>query len=368
MPENITAAVLNSAPGKLELETVTLDDPGPDEVLIDVQFAGLCRSDLHEIEGIWPATCPTVLGHEASGIVREVGDRVSTVLPGDHVVSCLSVYCGECRFCLAGRMTLCSRRHSLGSRSQPVLVNARGQSVHPTARLGAFAQAMVVHEHSVVRVPDRMPLATAAVLGCAVVTGLSSVFRSARVTPGSTVAILGCGGIGIAATQGARLAGASEIIAIDAVEARLTDALKFGATMTVQAGATDVVAAVREATHGGVDYAFEAVGLAVTVQQAFEMLGPGGTATVVGLVPDSQPVSIRASELFMQEKRLQGSLMGSNQFPTDIPTYAQYYEQGRLNLDDMVSSVVDFEQINEGFELLQSAGGTRVVVRIGDAR
>ncbi|MBT2263457.1 Zn-dependent alcohol dehydrogenase [Rhodococcus erythropolis] len=364
----MTAAVLNSAPGKLELETVTLDDPGPDEVLIDVQYAGLCRSDLHEIEGIWPATCPTVLGHEASGIVRKVGDRVSTVLPGDHVVTCLSIYCGECRFCLAGRMTLCSRRHSLGSRSQPVLVNARGQSVHPTARLGAFAEAMVVHEHSVVRVPERMPLAAAAVLGCAVVTGLSSVFRSARVTPGSTVAVLGCGGIGIAAIQGARLAGAREIIAIDAVEARLSDALKFGATMTIQAGVADVVAAVREATHGGVDYAFEAVGLAATVQQAFEMLGPGGTATVVGLVPDSQPVSIRASELFMQEKRLQGSLMGSNQFPTDIPTYAQYYEQGRLNLDDMVSSVVDFEQINEGFELLQSAGGTRVVARIGAAR
>ena len=365
MPVDITAAVLNTAPGKLELETLVLDDPGPDEVLIDVQYAGLCRSDLHEIEGAWPATCPTVLGHEASGVVRHVGDRVGTLRPGDHVVTCLSIYCGQCRFCLSGRMTLCTRRSSLGSRTQPVLVNARGQSVHPTARLGAFAEAMVVHEHSAVRIPGTMPLAAASVLGCAVVTGLSSVFRSARVEPGATVAVLGCGGIGIAAIQGARLAGAREIIAIDAVEARLTDAAKFGATATVQAGPVDTVAAVRELTQGGVDYSFEAVGLAATVEQAFAMLGPGGTATVVGLVPDSQPISLRASELFLLEKRLQGALMGSNRFPTDIPGYVRYYEQGRLNLDDMLSTIVSLEQINEGFELMKNAGGTRVVARIG---
>ncbi|MCP2319325.1 S-(hydroxymethyl)glutathione dehydrogenase / alcohol dehydrogenase [Nocardia amikacinitolerans] len=364
MPLTITAAVLNTAPGKLELEELVLDDPGPDEVLIDVHYSGLCRSDLHEIEGAWPATCPTLLGHEASGVVRRVGDRVRTLRPGDHVVTCLSIYCGECRFCLSGRMTLCPRRGSLGSRTQPVLVNARGQSVHPTARLGAFAEAMVVHEHSAVRIPDNMPLAAASVLGCAVVTGLSSVFRSARVRPGSTVAVLGCGGIGIAAIQGARLAGAREIIAIDAVEARLIDAVKFGATATVHAGQVDTVAAVRELTEGGVDYSFEAVGLAATVEQAFAMLGPGGTATVVGLVPDSQPISIRASELFLLEKRLQGALMGSNQFPTDIPGYVRYYEQGRLNLDDMLSTTVSLDRINEGFELMKSGGGTRVVASI----
>lgn len=367
MPTEILAAVLNSAPGKLELETLVLDDPGPDEVLIEIRYAGLCRSDLHEIEGVWPATCPTLLGHEASGVVRRVGDRVRTVRPGDHVVTCLSIYCGECRFCLSGRMTLCPHRGTVGSRARPVLVNARGQSVHPTARLGAFAEAMVVHEHSVVRIPESMPLAAASVLGCAVVTGLSSVFRAARVQPGATVAVIGCGGVGIAAIQGARLAGAREIIAVDAVEARLTDAVKFGATQTVQAGSVDAVEAVRELTGGGVDYSFEAVGLAATVEQAFAMLGPGGTATVVGLVPDSQPISIRASELFLLEKRLQGALMGSNQFPTDIPGYVRYYEQGRLNLDDMLSTVVNLEQINEGFELMHSAGGTRVIVRIGGA-
>ncbi|WP_134727427.1 Zn-dependent alcohol dehydrogenase [Amycolatopsis nivea] len=365
MPVPVTAAVLNDAPGKLELETLVLDDPGPDEVLIDVHYAGLCRSDLHEIEGTWPASCPTLLGHEASGVVRRVGERVRSLRPGDHVVTCLSIYCGSCRFCLSGRMTLCPHRGSLGSRSRPVLVNERGRPVHPTARLGAFAEAMVVHEHSVVRIPERMPLGAASVLGCAVVTGLSSVFRSARVEPGSTVAVVGCGGIGIAAIQGARLAGAREIIAVDAVEARLTDARRFGATLTVRSGQEDAVEAVRELTQGGVDYSFEAVGLAATVEQAFAMLGPGGTATVVGLVPDSQPVSIRASELFLREKRLQGALMGSNQFPSDIPGYIRYYEQGRLNLDDMLSATVPLNRINEGFELMKNAGGTRVLVAIG---
>ncbi|WP_280232763.1 Zn-dependent alcohol dehydrogenase [Nocardia cyriacigeorgica] len=364
MTEEVVAAVLNTAPGKLELETLRLDDPGPDEVLVDVHYAGLCRSDLHEIEGVWPASCPTVLGHEASGVVRRVGDRVTGVRVGDHVVTCLSSYCGTCRFCLAGRMTLCAGRGRLRERTRPVLTNGVGQAVHPTAGLGAFATAMVVHRHSLVVIPESMPLAAASVLGCAVVTGISAVFRSARVEPGSTVAVLGCGGVGIAAIQGAKLAGAAEIIAVDTNKARLDDAIGFGATATVDAATTDSVEAVRELTGGGVDYSFEAIGFAGTVEQAFAMLGPGGTATVLGLVPDSQPVSIRASELFVSEKRLQGAFLGSNQFPTDIPRYVGFYQQGRLNLDDMLSAFVRLDEINEGFERMRQGGPTRVVADI----
>ncbi|MFD6063689.1 Zn-dependent alcohol dehydrogenase [Rhodococcus wratislaviensis] len=364
MSHQITAAVLNSAPGKLVLETLTLDDPGPDEVLIDVHYAGLCRSDLHEIEGVWPATCPTVLGHEASGVVRQVGENVSSLKSGDHVVTCLSLYCGECRFCISGRMSICANTSSLRKRSRPVLTNTAGQSVHPTAGLGAFAEAMVVHQHSVVRIPDRMPLAAASVLGCAVVTGVSAVFRSARVEPGASVAVLGCGGVGIAAIQGARLAGATQIIAVDTNASRLVDAVKFGATHTVQAGSVDTVEAVRDLTGGGVDYSFEAIGFSSTVEQAFAMLGPAGTATVLGLVPDSQPVTIRASELFAMEKRLQGALMGGNQFPTDIPRFVQYYEQGRLLLDEMLSAFVGLSQINEGFQMMISGGLTRVITDV----
>ncbi|HJQ07263.1 MAG TPA: Zn-dependent alcohol dehydrogenase [Nocardioides sp.] len=364
MSEEILAAVLNEAPGKLELETLVLDAPGPDEVLVDVHHAGLCRSDLHEIEGVWPATCPTVLGHEASGVVREVGDRVTSLRPGDHVVTCLSAYCGTCRYCLSGHLTLCTGRGHLRDRSRPVLTNSAGRAVHPTAGLGAFATAMVTHQHSLVAVPKTMPLAAASVLGCAVVTGISAVFRSARVEPGATVAVLGCGGVGIAAIQGARLAGASQVIAIDTNNQRLTDALGFGATATVNAAETDSVEAVRELTGGGVDYSFEAIGYAATVEQAFAMLGPGGTATVLGLVPDSQPLSIRAAELFALEKRLQGAFMGSNQFPIDIPRYVQLYEQGRLDLDSMLSAFVDLEDLNEGFEQMKQGGLTRVIANV----
>ncbi|NMO03169.1 zinc-binding dehydrogenase [Gordonia sp. TBRC 11910] len=360
----MTAAVLNAAPGKLELETLLLDDPGPDEVLIDIHYAGLCRSDLHEIDGIWPAGCPTVLGHEASGVVRRVGDRVTTVVPGDHVVTCLSSYCGSCHYCLAGRLTLCAGRGRLRERDRPVLTNQFGASVHPTAGLGAFATAMVVHQHSVVAIPHSMPLAAASVLGCAIVTGMSAVFRSARVEPGSSVAVVGCGGVGIAAIQGARLAGAATIVAVDTNAQRLTDALTFGATATVDAAATDSVEAVRELTSGGVDYSFEAIGLAATVEQSFAMLGPGGTATVLGLVPDSQPLSIRAADLFASEKRLHGAFMGSNRFPIDIPNYVRFYEQGRLDLDRMLSAFVGLDELNEGFRLMHDGGLTRVVADI----
>jgi S-(hydroxymethyl)glutathione dehydrogenase / alcohol dehydrogenase len=363
----ITAAVLNEGPGKLVLETLRLDDPLPDEVLIDVSYSGLCRSDLHEIEGIWPATCPTVLGHEASGVVRAVGERVTAFEPGDHVVTCLSTYCGECRFCLSGRLTLCTNRSRLRQRPRPVLRNEDGHSVHPTAGLGAFAESMVVHQHSVVRIPKSMSLAAASVLGCAVTTGLGAVFHSAAVRPGSSVAVVGCGGVGIAVIQGARIAGALRIIAIDRDPARLVDASRFGATDVVDSGQVDAVEAVRDLSDGGVDYSFEAIGLAATVEQAFAMLGPAGTATVLGLVPDDQPVSVKASDLFVFEKRLQGSLMGSNQFPTDIPRYVQLHTQGRLQLDDMLSTQVDLAGVQQGFELMQAGGLTRIVAAIRGA-
>ena len=360
----ITAAVLNEAPGKLVLETLQLDDPMPDEVLIDVSYAGLCRTDLHEIDGIWSTVYPTVLGHEASGVVRAVGERVTAFEPGDHVVTCGTTYCGECRFCLSGRLALCVNRADLRQRPRPVLRNSSGQSVHPTAGLGAFAESMVVHQHSVVRIPRSISLADASVLGCAAITGLGAVFHSADVRPGSTVAVVGCGGVGISVIQGARIAGAVSIIAIDRDPARLVDASRFGATDLVDSTQTDAVQAVRDLSDGGVDYSFEAIGRAATVEQAFAMLGAAGTATVLGLVPDDDPVSVKASELFFFEKRLQGSHMGSNQFPTDIPRYVQFHEQGRLRLGDMLSTQVDLSGVQQGFELMRLGGLTRIVAAI----
>lgn len=357
------AAVLNVAPGTLEFEELHIDEPQPDEVLVRLAHAGLCHSDLHEIDGTFESTPPIVLGHEGSGVVEAIGANVRGMSVGDHVVSCLSAFCGHCRYCTNGQLTLCENRGALShDRQRPRLVNAAGATVRPTAGVGAFAEHMVVHQNALVAITEEMPLAQASILGCAITTGLGAVFRTARVEPGSSVAVIGTGGVGMAAIQGALLAGAATIIAVDVVDEKLEKALAFGATHTVNGRSVDPIQAVHEITKGGADYAFEAVGNAKTVEQAFAMLGPGGTATVVGMVPASTPIAISGPELFLQEKRLQGSFMGSNQFKVDIPRYVDLYLQGRLRLDEMVSDRLPFDQINEGFALLGAGRATRVVV------
>ncbi|MCW2757892.1 MAG: alcohol dehydrogenase [Nocardioidaceae bacterium] len=357
------AAVLNTAPGSLELEQLTVDVPTADEVLVRVLHAGLCHSDLHEMDGTFESTPPIVLGHEGAGVVEAIGASVRGICVGDHVVSCLSAFCGHCRYCTNGQQTLCENRGALShDRPGARLTNAAGVAVRPTAGIGAFAEHMLVHQNALVAIPKDMPLAQASILGCAITTGLGAVFRTARVEPGSSVVVIGTGGVGMAAIQGARLAGAATVIAVDVVDEKLERARTFGASHTVNGRSVDPVAAVAEITRGGVDYSFEAVGNARTVEQAFRMLGPGGTATVVGMVPESTPIAISGPELFLQEKRLQGSFMGSNQFKVDIPRYVDLYLQGRLLLDEMVTDRLPFNQINEGFALLAAGRATRVVV------
>jgi len=366
MSTMINAAVLNIAPGLLEIERLTLDEPGPDEVLVRVVNAGLCHSDLHEINGTFETDPPIVLGHEASGVVEAVGANVTGLRIGDQVVTCLSVFCGRCGFCTNGQLTLCENRGRLShDRPRPRLVNATGRPVRPTAGIGAFAEAMVVHQNALVAIPREMPLDIASILGCAITTGLGAVFRSARVRPGSSVVVIGTGGIGVAAIQGAKIAGAAQVVAVDVVPDKLIAAGRFGATHVVNARETNPVEAVRELTRGGADYTFEAVGSSRTAEQAFAMLRSGGLATVVGMVPDTTPIAIKGSELFLQEKRLQGSFMGSNQFKVDVPRYIDLYLQGRLLLDEMVSEHVTLDRLNEGFHSLGSGSATRVVADIG---
>lgn len=365
----VRAAVLNSAPGKLDIETLHLDGPEPEEVLVGVVAAGLCHSDLHEIDGTFETEPPILLGHEAAGVVEAVGADVRGIEVGDHVVTCLSVFCGRCRYCTNGQLTLCPHRGDFShSRPRPRLINSSGAPVRPTAGMGAFAEAMTVHQNALAVIPDDVPFASASILGCAITTGLGAVFRSARVAPGSTVAVIGTGGVGIAAIQGARIAGAARIIAVDVVEDKLIQARRFGATDVVNSRSADPVEAVRELSDGGVDFSFEAVGMALTAGQAFSMLGPGGLATVIGMIPDSTPVQLRGAELFLEEKRIQGSFMGSNQFKTDIPRFVDLYRQGRLLVDEMVSVQVPLADINHGFELLGRGEATRVVTSMGARR
>jgi S-(hydroxymethyl)glutathione dehydrogenase/alcohol dehydrogenase len=360
----VKAAVLRSAPGKLEIEELAIDAPGAREVLVRTVHAGLCHSDLHFIEGRFPHPLPVVMGHEAAGVVEAVGSEVGYVRPGDHVITCLSSFCGECRSCLRGRTYLCMARPGL-QRATPPLHGPGDEPVHAAVGLGAFAEQMVVHERALAKIREDMPLDVASLLGCGVTTGLGAALRTAKVEPGSSAAVIGCGGIGLAAVQGARLAGASQIVAVDVAADKLDRARTVGATHVVDASAGDAVEAVRVLTGGGVDFSFEAIGLKRTAEQAFAMLRPGGVATVIGMVPPTEVLEIRAADLYMMDKRVQGSNMGSNRFRLDMPWYCDLYLDGRLKLDELVTAHRPLEEVNEGYEDLRNGVGLRTVLDIG---
>ena len=304
------------------------------------------------------------MGHEGAGVVEAVGEDVTYVRPGDHVITCLSVFCGKCRWCLAGHLSLCENP---GAVARPKGAPARlqtegGDDLAQFARLGAFAEQMLVHENAVVKIREEMPLDRASLIGCGVTTGLGAVFRTARVEPGSEVAVIGAGGIGLAAIQGARIAGASKVIAVDITDHKLDVARQLGATHVVNSSETDCVAAVKEIALGGVDYAFEAIGLKQTAEQAWGMLRARGTATIIGMMPMGAKIEIPGHEVFMQEKVLRGSMMGSNQFRLDMPRFVDLYLDGKLMLDEMVSHRIPLEEINHGYDLMRRREATRTVI------
>ncbi|MGB5756628.1 MAG: Zn-dependent alcohol dehydrogenase [Acidimicrobiales bacterium] len=358
------AAVLNSIPGHLEIEDISIDSPGPREVLIETKAAGLCHSDLHFMEGLYPYPCPAVLGHESAGVVTEVGSDVHYVQPGDHVITCLSAFCGHCEQCISGHLSLCERKNTelVRGPDKPPRLSRNGEPVNTFLHLSSFAEQMLVHEHSLVKIREEMPLDKAALIGCGVTTGLGAVFRTAKVDPGSTVAVIGCGGIGLSAIQGARIAGANKIIAVDMNPSKLELAQALGATHSVNAGDGDPVDQVKELTDGtGVHFSFEAVGLKDTAEQSFKMIRPGGQATVIGMIPVGTKVELHGVEL-LSEKTLTGSNMGSNQFRTDMPRFVEMYLDGRLKLDEMVSATIELDQINEGFAEMKSGNVARSVI------
>jgi S-(hydroxymethyl)glutathione dehydrogenase / alcohol dehydrogenase len=356
------AAVQFEVPGRLEIVDIDIDQPRHNEVLIRVIASGLCHSDLHFLEGTYTPELPIVLGHEGAGIVEAVGEGVTGIAVGDHVATCLSTFCGSCEFCLSGRPALCTGGGLEREPDEPPRLSLNGSKVHAFSRLGAFAEKMLVHEHSVVPIRHDMPFDRASILGCAVTTGVGTVINSMRMPVGSTVAVIGCGGVGLNVIQGAILAGASRVIAVDKLASKLELARKFGATDTVDASETDAVEAVQSLVPGGVDFAVEAIGLTSTAQQAFSMAARGGTAVIVGLTPVGQDISIHGAEMVIYEKHLVGSYMGSNRFRIDIPRYIEFYMQGRLNLDDLVSRHITLEEVNEGYEALKRGEVARSVI------
>ncbi len=283
--ETMKAAVLHEINKPLEIEEVQHGDPGPREVLVRTVAAGVCHSDLHFQNGSYPYPLPSVLGHESAGVVEAVGSMVDYVKPGDHVITCLSAFCGHCEHCLTGHMSLCQEPELQRRADEPPRLTVGDSEVHQFLNLSSFAEYMLVHEHALTKVREDMPLDRAALIGCGVTTGVGAVIHTAAVEPGATVAVIGCGGVGLSCINGAAIAGASRIIAVDMVPSKLDLALKFGATDVVNAGDGDPVEAVRELTDGGVHYSFEAIGLKATTEQSFKMLRRGGTATVIGMIP-----------------------------------------------------------------------------------
>ena len=356
------AAVLKTIPGELEIEEVNVGEPGPGEVLIRTSAAGLCHSDLHFMTGAYPYPTPTVLGHESAGIVEAVGPGVTYVTEGDHVITCLSVFCGKCEQCLSGRPHMCSKVGLTRDFTGPQRLSMPdGSACHQFLHLSSFAEHMLIHENALVKIREDMPLDRAALIGCSVTTGLGAVFRTAAVPATSTVAVIGCGGVGLNVVQGAAIAGASRVIAVDMNETKLGFAKQFGATDVVNASQTDAVSAVQQLTGGGVEYAFEAIGLKATAEQAWQMLAPGGTATVVGMIPVGQSVELNGFD-FLAEKKIQGSNMGSNRFRFDMPRYVDLYMDGKLKLDELVSARIKLDEINDGFEAMKTGEIARSVI------
>jgi len=359
-----SAAVFRKVHEPLTIEQVELDRPWGREVLVRTVATGVCHSDLHVVDGLgrFPLDRPFVLGHEGAGVVEAVGADVTALRVGDHVVACLSGFCGTCPQCLSGHPNVCTGGIVARAEDATPRISQNGRPFRTFAAIGSYAERMLLHENSLVRIEPEIPLDRAALVGCGVLTGVGAALRSARLQAGQTVVVFGCGGVGLSIVQGARIGGARQIVAVDQFDAKLEMAKGVGATNTVNSTQDDPVKAVRAMTKGlGVDHAFEAVGVASLCRQAIESLAVRGTATIVGVLPPDATIEFPWMAI-RPECRVQTSRMGSNQFRTDIPNYLEFYRQGRLDLDSMISRRGRLSDINEAFRAMKAGEVARTVL------
>jgi Zn-dependent alcohol dehydrogenase len=355
------AAVCYDFDQPLVVEEVELGPPRPDEVLVRVVAAAICHSDIHAINGEWGGILPVVVGHEAAGIVEAVGEAVTRVRVGDPVVVSLLRSCGVCLGCTTGAPHMCEGEYRLNTDSP--LRNKAGVSLRHGIRTAAFAERTVVHQTQLVVAPSDLPLDSAALLACGVITGLGAVVNTAKVRPGQSVAVIGVGGVGINSVQGARLAGAYPIIALDVLEEKLARAEEFGATHGLHAGAGDLVEQVRAINHGRLlDYVFVTVGSAQAAATAFQLVGPQGTVVQVGIPPSDAVLPLQLRDIPGSERKLIGSFMGSTRLSVDVPRLFDLYKTGRLKLDELVSARYPLTQINEAIAAAASGQGYRHVI------
>ncbi|WP_432002410.1 zinc-binding dehydrogenase [Streptomyces sioyaensis] len=348
-------------PGEpLVLEELPTPAIGPRDVLVRVAASGICHTDVTAINRPERDT-PIVPGHEACGTVEAVGAEVRRVRTGDRVLACVSPACGACWWCVNEMSNHCERG---ATRMVPRFELPDGQQAPGLCGCGSFAEAMVVDEASVVAVNTDLPDEQLALLGCGVTTGLGAALNTAQVRPGSSVAVIGCGGVGQSVIQGARIAGAATIIAIDLFEGRRTASIAAGATHTIDPADGDVVEQVKSLTQGrGVDHSFEAVGLPQLLTQTFNLARLEGTVTYIGMPPqrDAQ-LTLNATAAIFSGKRIQGSVVGGSQILRDFPRYIRLVESGRLDLGSMVSHRIGLDDINDGIRLLEQGDGTRTVI------
>ncbi len=356
---------------QLTVEEVELDPPKDTEVLVRMRAAGVCHSDLHTYRGELRATPPLVLGHEGAGVVEAVGSRVSRVKPGDRVTVNWLPACEICPTCLNGRYNLCERFAATTFKAVLLdgttrLTTTDGLPLKHFLSAATMAEYAVVDEAGVVPVPAEVPFEVAALIGCAVATGVGAVINTARAKPGLPAAVIGCGGIGLSAVQGCKLAGLNPIIAVDVMESKLAFARLMGATHSVNAAEEDAVKTLRKLTRGGPEYVFDSVGSAATVSQALEAARPGGTATIMGLHAAKIEVPISAAMLVLQNKRLLGSFVGSIRPRLDLPALMQLYLAGKLALDDLITKRYPLEQIGQAFDDMEAGKVARGVLVFGE--
>jgi len=340
----------------ISIEEIEFDSPGPGEVVVRIASAGLCHSDLSSIDGTIPKRFPVALGHEAAGIVEEIGAGVTAVKPGQHVVFSFVPICGKCAMCLNGKPQLCIAGHAANIAGEVLRGKTRfrldGQPVYHHLGVSGFTERTVCAEESLVPLPDDVPLSIAAIFGCAALTGLGAVFNTARVEPGKTVAIFGAGGVGLMALLAAICAGATPIV-VEPLAAKRALAHELGASLVVDPAVGDPGAQIRDRTGTrGVDYAFEATGRSTVVAQALAATAPGGTAIAIGLPHRDETVAVSPFELVQTERTLKGSFMGSAFPRRDVPKYVALWRSGRLPVERLISGTMQIEDLNTAFDCL----------------
>lgn len=356
------AAVLHEFNAPLVVEELELDPPKAGEVLIRMAASGVCHSDLHVVQGIHPTALPAVLGHEGAGVVEAVGPSVADLAPGDHVMLSWLPYCGRCRHCVRERPNRCENVAWYDSTMEDgtCRFHLDGRPIHHY-NTSSFAERSVVPARTAIRVDPALPLTELALMGCAVMTGVGAVLNTAHVRPGDSVAVVGCGGVGLNVVQGARIAGATAIVAVDTVPAKLELARELGATQTVDAGAGDPVEAVLELVAGGVDHAFEALGRPETIETTLRLTGRGGQAVLIGMAPPEARVPLDALTLTIEERCVRGCWYGSCVPLRDFPLLVDLYREGRLRLDSLISTCT-LDDVNDAFRRMEAGESARSVI------